>query len=92
MFRPVTGVEKATANRHKGIIVLSDGSVSGTRWQTWRHLRLEKAVAVAVYDRNNVRVCDTDMIWLDSDHCSILLMRFVDCNVSFAHSTLIQEP
>ena len=47
---------------------------------------------MTVDDWNSIRVCHADMIRLYADQRAILLMRFIDREVTASKTALVEEP
>lgn len=76
MLRAISRVEQAATNRHEGVIIVA----------------FQEPVAVAVDDRDGVRVGDGHVIRLDAYELPKFFMGFVDGGVALALSALKQEP
>lgn len=88
----VTSVEETSADGDKRIIVFT-GVCQCCLYSLREHIiPLQHSIAMAVDDRNRIGVCDTDMVWLYPDHRSILLVCIVDSQVTFALTSLEEEP
>lgn len=59
----------------------------------WKdYSRLQEPIAVAINVRDGRFICDTDMIWLDSDKLAVFLVCFIDAQISLSLPCLEQQP
>ena len=76
MFRAIPRVEQTASYRHESIIVLA----------------FQEPVAVTVDLWDSVRICDTDVMRLQANKFSVLLVCFMNGEIAFPEPALVQEP
>ena len=94
MFSSVSGVEKTTLDRDKGVVVLAKRPLVRItdNCQSDGSLPFEKPISMPVDDRYGVRVRYRDVIRLDPNNFAVLLVGVVHCSISLAMSAMIHEP
>ena len=91
----ITGVEEATVDRDEGIVIFAeerdnDEHIVLSNWSD--HVPFQPASAMGVDDGYSIRVRDRDMVWLDPNQLSVLLVGIIDRFESPATPALIKQP
>jgi hypothetical protein len=97
----VACVEEAAADGNEGVVVLSvamlifpnPGHCSFGKGRRDRpNVRLQETIAMAIYLRNSLRICNADMVRLYPHQGTVFLMRGIDSEISSPSSTMVEQP
>ena len=91
MLRSVSDVEKPSGDGDKGIIVFTR-RVSFGRDNDTPDSRFQEAISVPVDDLDGLVVGNADVVWLNSNHFTELLMHFIHGLVPPSVSDLPHKP